>query len=175
MTDAGSGSQSGDWLSPQSLSFIRDSRARALCWQSPRDVFEPGRADLGAPWAFELSQFLAQSPSVSFRCGLEPWGERRLADTRRAVALHFHIFGWLVATFVLLLGFIDRRGLGSAPPFAGFVPVFDTTIYVQLGAQFAVLLLSSATCNPEIKTNINVMKAGLNPKFGPEGWFGRYY
>ena len=36
------------------------------------------------------------------------------------------------------------RILCSAPPFAGFVPVFDITIYVQLGAQFAVLLLSSA-------------------------------
>ena len=64
--------------------------------------------------------------------------------TRRAVALHFRIFGWLVAVFLLLLGFIDRRGLGSAPPLGGFVPVFDTTIYVQLGSQFAVLLLSSA-------------------------------
>jgi hypothetical protein len=64
--------------------------------------------------------------------------------TRRAVALHFRIFGWLVAIFVLVLGFIDRRGLGSAPALGGFVPVFDTTIYVQLGSQFAVLLLSSA-------------------------------
>jgi hypothetical protein len=36
--------------------------------------------------------------------------------TRRAVTLHFRIFGRLVAIFVLLLGFIDRRGLGSTPP-----------------------------------------------------------
>lgn len=64
--------------------------------------------------------------------------------TRRAVTLHFRIFGWLVAIFVLLLGFIDRRGIGSAPPLGGFVPVFDGTIYLQLGSQFAVLLLSSA-------------------------------
>lgn len=64
--------------------------------------------------------------------------------TRRTVTLHFRIFGWLVAIFVLLLGFIDRRGIGSAPPLGGFVPVFDSTICVQLGSQFAALLLSSA-------------------------------
>src|SRR6516165_9380590 len=31
------------------------------------------------------------------------------------------------------------------------------------------------TNNLEIQTNINVVKAGLNLKFGPGGWFGRYY
>lgn len=64
--------------------------------------------------------------------------------TRRAVTLHFRIFGWLCLVFLLVLGFIDRRGIGSAPPLGGFVPVFDTSIYVQLLSQFAVLLLSSA-------------------------------
>lgn len=63
--------------------------------------------------------------------------------TRRSVFLHFRIFGWLVANFLLVLGFIDRRGLGSAPRFGGFTPVLDSTIYVQLGSQFAALVLSS--------------------------------
>jgi len=31
------------------------------------------------------------------------------------------------------------------------------------------------TNNLEVQTNINVVKAGLNLKFGPGGWFGRYY
>lgn len=64
--------------------------------------------------------------------------------TRRAVALHFRIFGWLCLIFLLVLGFIDRRGIGSAPALGGFVPIFDGTIYVQLVSQFAVLVLSSA-------------------------------
>jgi hypothetical protein len=64
--------------------------------------------------------------------------------TRRAVTLHFRILGWLVAMFFLLLGFIDRRGIGSAPRLGGFAPVFDSTIYVQLGSQFTILVISSA-------------------------------
>lgn len=64
--------------------------------------------------------------------------------TRRAVVAHFRIFGWLCVIFLLVLGFIDRRGIGSAPALGGFVPVFDGAIYVQLVSQFAVLLLSSA-------------------------------
>jgi hypothetical protein len=63
---------------------------------------------------------------------------------RRAVALHFRILGWTIATFCLVLGFIDRRGISSTPSFGGFVPVFDGTIYAQLSAQFAVLVVSSA-------------------------------
>jgi hypothetical protein len=63
---------------------------------------------------------------------------------RRAVALHFRILGWTIAIFCLVLGFIDRRGIGSRSPFGGFVPVFDATIYAQLSPQFAVLVLSSA-------------------------------
>lgn len=74
---------------------------------------------------------------------LELAATRLEIGARRAVTLHFRIFGWLVAIFVLLLAFIDRRGLSSAPPLAGFVPVFDSSIYVQLGSQFAVLALSS--------------------------------
>lgn len=44
---------------------------------------------------------------------------------------------------MLGLGFIDRTGLGSDPPFSGFNPTFDRTIYVNLSSQFIVLLLSS--------------------------------
>lgn len=63
---------------------------------------------------------------------------------RRAVVLHFRILAWAVAIFCLILGFIDRRGIGSHPSFGGFVPVFDGTIYAGLSAQFAVLFLTSA-------------------------------
>jgi hypothetical protein len=75
---------------------------------------------------------------------LELGATRAEIGMRRAVILHFRVLGWLIAIFVLLLGFMDRRGLGSAPPLGGSVPIFDVAIYVQLGAQFAVLLLSSA-------------------------------
>jgi hypothetical protein len=63
---------------------------------------------------------------------------------RRVITLHFRVFGWLVLAFLLVLGFIDRRGIGSAPPFAGFVPVFDASVFIQLSSQFAALILSSA-------------------------------
>ncbi|WP_050420532.1 hypothetical protein [Bradyrhizobium tropiciagri] len=63
---------------------------------------------------------------------------------RRAVLLHFRTLGWSTAIFCLVLGFIDRRGIGSHPSFGGFVPVFDGTIYAGLSSQFTVLLLSSA-------------------------------
>lgn len=63
---------------------------------------------------------------------------------RRAVVLHFRILVWSVAIFCLVLGFIDRRGIGSRPAHGGFVPVFDGAIYAGLTSQFAVLVLSSA-------------------------------
>jgi hypothetical protein len=63
---------------------------------------------------------------------------------RRATGLHFRVFGWLVLVFVLVLGFIDPRGIGSAPALGGFAPVFDAGVYVQLSSQFAALVLSSA-------------------------------
>jgi hypothetical protein len=62
---------------------------------------------------------------------------------RRVISVHFRILGWLALVFLLTIAFIDRSGLGSAPPFAGFVPIFDLTIYSALSAQFAILLLSS--------------------------------
>ncbi len=65
-----------------------------------------------------------------------------LAATR--LEIRTRILGWLVAMFLVLLGFIDRRGNGSAPPLGGFAPVFDSTIYVQLGSQFIILVISSA-------------------------------
>jgi hypothetical protein len=69
---------------------------------------------------------------------------KRGSKSRRAVALHFRTLGWTIAIFYLVLGFIDRRDIGGRPPFGGFVPVFDGTIYAQLSPQFAVLVLSSA-------------------------------
>ncbi|MCA1494598.1 hypothetical protein I6F11_27330 [Ensifer sp. NBAIM29] len=62
---------------------------------------------------------------------------------RRAVALHFLVLGWFLSMFLLALGFIDRTGLGSDPPFSSFNPIFDATIYITLSSQFIVLLLSS--------------------------------
>ncbi len=62
---------------------------------------------------------------------------------RRLVTLHFRIFGYLLAVFVLLLSFIDLHGLASNSVFGGFVPVFDASIYIKLSAQFAALLMSS--------------------------------
>jgi hypothetical protein len=71
-------------------------------------------------------------------------GETQLeTGFRRAVILHFQVFAWLVAMFLLMLAFIDRRGIGSRPAFGGFVPVLDATLFVQLMPQFSVLLLSS--------------------------------
>ncbi len=53
------------------------------------------------------------------------------------------MLGWFVAIFLLGLGFIDRTGLESNPPYRGFNPIFDVTIYLALSSQFIVLLLSS--------------------------------
>jgi hypothetical protein len=63
---------------------------------------------------------------------------------RRGILLHFRTLGWAVALFCLVLGFIDRRGIGSHPSLGGFIPVFDGAVFAGLSSQFAVLMLSSA-------------------------------
>jgi Zn-dependent protease with chaperone function len=63
---------------------------------------------------------------------------------RQIVILHFQILGWFIAIFLLMLAFIDRRGIGSRPTFGGFAANFDITLFAQLLPQFAVLLLSAA-------------------------------
>jgi hypothetical protein len=63
---------------------------------------------------------------------------------RRLTFLHLRILGWLTLVFVVVLGFIDRRGVGSSPALAGFNPVFDLSLYGQLSSQATVLALSAA-------------------------------
>ena len=70
-------------------------------------------------------------------------------------------------------GFVDARNAGDV---AGAMALVADDISFVGG-----LVCTPAVCggvftnNLEIQTNINVVKAGLNLKFGPGGWFGRYY
>jgi hypothetical protein len=65
-------------------------------------------------------------------------------NARRAVILHFRVLAWLVGVLTVIIGFIDPTGIGSMPPFGGFVPVFAADVYVRLTAQLAILLFSTA-------------------------------
>jgi hypothetical protein len=75
---------------------------------------------------------------------LELGATRIETNARRAVVLHFRLLAWLVSIFVIVIGFIDPRGIGSDAPYWGFAPVFAGEIYTDLSAHFVVLLLSSA-------------------------------
>lgn len=62
---------------------------------------------------------------------------------RRLVILHFRVLGWLLLTFLLVLAFIDRRGLGSDPGAWGFNPVWDSALYLSMSYHLVLLALSS--------------------------------
>lgn len=62
---------------------------------------------------------------------------------RRLVIVHFRVFGWLLLIFLLVLGFIDRRGLGSVHRAWGFEPVWDPAIYLSMSYHVVLLALSS--------------------------------
>jgi hypothetical protein len=62
---------------------------------------------------------------------------------RRLVIVHFRVLGWLLLIFLLVLGFIDRRGLGSSPHAWGFDPVWDVALYRSMSYHLVLLALSS--------------------------------
>jgi Zn-dependent protease with chaperone function len=62
---------------------------------------------------------------------------------RRAAFLHFRTLAWLIAIFMLVVGFIDPTGIGSRPRFGGFDPVFDSDLFVRITPHLVVLVLSS--------------------------------
>lgn len=62
---------------------------------------------------------------------------------RRLVIVHFRILGWLLAVFMLVLGFIDRRGLSSQPLLWGFQAVWEKALYASMSYQLTFLALSS--------------------------------
>lgn len=62
---------------------------------------------------------------------------------RRAVIVHFRVLGWLLLIFLLTLGFIDRRGIGSTPRAWGFDPVWDPSLYRSMSYHLVLLALSS--------------------------------
>lgn len=62
---------------------------------------------------------------------------------RRAVIVHFRVLGWLLLIFLLTLGFIDRRGLGSIARAWGFDPVWDASLYRSMSYHLVLLALSS--------------------------------
>ncbi|MGW5961091.1 hypothetical protein, partial [Methylorubrum thiocyanatum] len=62
---------------------------------------------------------------------------------RRITFLHLRSLGWLTLIFVIALGFVERRGIGSAPALAGFNPVFDLRLYWELSSQWAALALTA--------------------------------
>lgn len=62
---------------------------------------------------------------------------------RRLVIIHFRILGWTLLVFLLALGFIDPRGLGSAPRAWGFDPVWAPALYRSMSYHLVLLALSS--------------------------------
>jgi len=62
---------------------------------------------------------------------------------RRLVVVHFRVLGWLLLIFLLVLGFIDPRGLGSAPRAWGFDPVWSPDPYRSMSYHGVLLALSS--------------------------------
>lgn len=74
---------------------------------------------------------------------LELRGTAMEIGARRAVIVHFRVLGWLLVIFLLVLGFIDRRGLDSTPRAWGFQPVWDTTVYRSMSYHLVLLALSS--------------------------------
>ena len=62
---------------------------------------------------------------------------------RSLVVVHFRVLGWLLFVFLLVVAFIDPRGLGSAPRAWGFVAVWNPTVYLHMSYQSVVLALSS--------------------------------
>lgn len=62
---------------------------------------------------------------------------------RRLVILHFRVLGWLVTVFLVMLAFIDRRGIDRAPRFWGFKPVWDFNLYMSMSYHMVLLVLSS--------------------------------
>jgi len=61
---------------------------------------------------------------------------------RRAVAVHFAVLGWLVLVFLLILGFIDPRGIDRAAAWK-LMPVFDRGIYASMSYHLVVMAMSS--------------------------------
>jgi outer membrane immunogenic protein len=73
-------------------------------------------------------------------------------------------------------------GVGGEYAFTNWLSGFAEWDYYRFeGDNLGALVCTPAVCggvltnNPNISTNINVVKAGLNLKFGPGGWLGRYY
>lgn len=62
---------------------------------------------------------------------------------RRLVIVHFRVLGWLLLIFLLALGFIDPRGLGSVPRAWGFDPVWAPALYRSMHYHLVLLALSS--------------------------------
>lgn len=62
---------------------------------------------------------------------------------RRLVIVHFRVLGWLLLIFLLVLGFIDPRGLGSVPRAWGFDPVWEPALYRSMSYHLVLLALSS--------------------------------